>query len=79
MLRTLLAASVLALLAGCISFSSTETAEKMPDYRSFCQDKENQCRQTCGPAGVQNFSCRAGPSEGVNYQCECKKPAGQSI
>lgn len=78
MLRTLLSVSALTLLAGCISFSSTESAEA-PDYRGFCQDKETQCRQTCGDIGVQLFSCRAAPSEGLDYKCECKKPLGKSI
>ena len=78
MLRSLIAFSALPLLAGCISFSSTESAE-LPDYRVFCQDKEAQCRQTCGVVGVQTFSCRAGQSEGLEYKCECKKPAGKSI
>jgi hypothetical protein len=79
MLRSLLACTALAVLAGCISFSSTESAEAVPDYRGFCQDKEAQCRQTCGDAGVQTFTCKAGPSEGVDYRCECKKPLGKTI
>ena len=56
-----------------------ESAKEAPDYRGFCQDKEAQCRQTCGEAGVQTFTCKAGPSEGVDYRCECKKPLGKAI
>jgi hypothetical protein len=78
MLRTLLAVSALALLAGCISFSSSESPE-LPDYMAFCQDKEAQCKQVCGDMGVQSFSCKAAPREGMEYKCECKKPLGKSI
>lgn len=79
MLRTLLACSMLVMLAGCISFSSSTESTAAPDYKGFCQDKEAQCRGTCGDAGVQTFTCKAGPGEGVDYRCECKKPAGQKI
>jgi hypothetical protein len=79
MLRSLLACTALAVLAGCISFSSTESAEAVPDYRSFCQDKEAQCRQICGNVGVQTFACKAGPSEGLDYRCECRKPAAKNL
>ena len=61
------------LLAGCISLSSSE-APAAPDYAAFCQDKEAQCRDICGSAGVQAFSCKAAPREGLEYQCQCKKP-----
>lgn len=62
-----------AILAGCISFSSSESPAT-PDYAAFCQDKETQCREICGSAGVQAFSCKAAPREGLEYQCQCKKP-----
>jgi hypothetical protein len=73
MLRTLLAFSTLAVLAGCVSFNASEPAEA-PDYMAFCQDKEAQCKQICSDAGVQSFSCKAAPREGLEYKCECKKP-----
>lgn len=73
MLRTLLALSALTVLAGCVSFNSSEPAEG-PDYMAFCEGKEAQCRQVCGDAGVQVFSCKAAPREGLEYKCECKKP-----
>lgn len=62
-----------ALLAGCISFSSSEPTAA-PDYAAFCQDKETLCREICGAAGVQAFSCKAAPREGLEYQCQCRKP-----
>ena len=64
-----------ALLAGCISFSSTRPPGT-PEYTGFCKEKELLCRDMCGGAGVQTFSCKAGPNEGLDYQCQCKKPAG---
>lgn len=79
MLRLILSISSLALLAGCISFSSSTESPATPDYKGFCQDKETQCRQTCGDLGVQTFSCKAAPLEGLEYKCECKKPLGKSI
>jgi hypothetical protein len=78
MLRTFLSVFILTLLSGCISFSSSESSSG-PDYMAFCQDKEAQCKQVCGDVGVQNFSCRAAPREGLEYKCECKKPLGKSI
>ena len=72
-MRALLLLSPLLLLAGCISLSSSE-APSVPDYAAFCQDKEAQCRDICGSAGVQAFSCKAAPREGLEYQCQCKKP-----
>jgi hypothetical protein len=63
-----------ALLAGCISFSSTESSPTAPDHTAFCQDKETQCREICGSAGVQAFSCKAAPREGLEYQCRCRQP-----
>jgi hypothetical protein len=66
-----------AVLAGCISLSSTKSTAA-PDYRAFCNEKEMQCKETCAEAGVLSFSCKAGPQEGMQYQCECKKP-GQRL
>jgi hypothetical protein len=77
MIRLLYLFTVSALLAGCISFSSSESPAA-PDYAAFCQDKDAQCRAICGDAGVQTFSCRAAPREGVDYQCQCKK-TGQKL
>jgi hypothetical protein len=65
-------------LAGCISFSSSESPSG-PYYASFCQDKQAQCRELCGTEGIQTFSCKAAPLEGLDFKCECKKPAGKII
>lgn len=73
MIRTFTLLLVAALLGGCISFSSSD-APAVPDYAAFCQNKETQCREICGDAGVQAFSCKAAPREGLDYQCQCKKP-----
>ncbi len=64
------------LLTGCISFSSSETPA--PEYANACANKESQCREICGNAGVQAFSCSARPGEGINLKCECRK-AGQAL
>lgn len=64
-------------LAGCISFNSSESGS--PDYAAFCESKEAQCREICGPAGIQTFSCKAAPREGLDFKCECKKPTGKSL
>jgi hypothetical protein len=71
-MRTLLLLSLASLLTGCISFNSSESPAA-PDYVAFCQQKEAQCKQICADAGVQSFSCRAAPREGLEYQCQCKK------
>ena len=76
-MRTLLLLSFASLLAGCISFNSSESPAT-PDYATFCQEKEAQCASVCGNAGVQAFSCKAAPREGIDYQCQCKKP-GQRL
>jgi hypothetical protein len=78
MLRTLIILTSLTFLAGCISFSSSESPAA-PDYIAACQDKEAQCRQICADAGVQSFSCRAAPREGMDYKCECKKSVGKPL
>lgn len=64
------------LLAGCISFSSSEAPA--PEYVNACANKESQCREICGNAGVQAFSCSARPGEGLNLKCECRK-SGQAL
>ncbi|MDP1645634.1 MAG: hypothetical protein Q8L71_09060 [Thiobacillus sp.] len=66
-----------ALLAGCISFSSSESPAA-PDYAAFCAEKEAQCTEICGNVGVQAFSCKAAPREGLEYQCQCKQ-TGQRL
>lgn len=73
MTRHLFLLAAATLLTGCISFNSSESPAG-PDYAAFCQDKENQCRDVCGPAGVAAFSCKAAPREGLDYSCQCKKP-----
>lgn len=62
-----------ALLTGCISFGGGDSPAT-PDYAAFCQDKETECREICGMAGVQSFACKAAPREGLDYQCQCRKP-----
>jgi len=64
------------LLGGCISFSSSETPT--PEFANACANKEQQCREVCGNAGVQSFSCSARPGEGINLRCDCRKP-GQAL
>lgn len=64
------------LLNGCISFNSSETPA--PEYANACANKESQCREICGNAGVQAFSCSARPGEGINLKCECRK-VGQAL
>ena len=76
MFRPLLLLSPFVLLAGCISLSSTESPSA-PDYTGFCREKEMQCKEICGGVGVQLFSCKAAPREGLEYQCQCKKPGHQ--
>jgi hypothetical protein len=61
-----------ALLAGCISFNTSESPA-VPDYAVFCQEKETQCTEICGSVGVQAFSCKITPGVGLDYQCQCKK------
>ena len=78
MLRTLITLSSLAILAGCISFNSSESPAA-PDYIAACQDKEAQCKQICADVGVQSFSCKAGSREGMDYKCECRKSAGTML
>jgi hypothetical protein len=71
MLRIPLALSpAVLLLTGCLSFSSTEAPA--PPVTCDCQGREQQCRDTCGSAGVQSFSCTAKPGAGFDYRCECR-------
>jgi hypothetical protein len=63
-------------LAGCISLHTSETPT--PAYIDACAGKESQCREICGNAGVQAFSCSARPGEGIQLKCECRKP-GQAL
>lgn len=76
MFRTLLLFPAV-LLAGCISLSSTESPAA-PDYAGFCREKEAQCKEICSNVGVQSFSCKAAPREGLEYHCQCKTP-GQRL
>ena len=71
--RTLLALALPTMLAGCISFSSSETPS--PEYVNACNHREQQCQDICGSAGVQTYSCSAKPGEGFDSRCECRKPA----
>ena len=77
MFRTVLLLLPTAVLVGCISFSSSEQTTA-PHYTAFCQEKESQCREICADVGVQVFSCKSAPREGLEYQCQCKKP-GQRL
>lgn len=76
-MKHLLSLLLIAPLAGCISFNSSEPGT--PDYASYCENKEAQCREICGSEGIQTFSCKAAPREGLDFKCECKKPSGKSI
>ncbi len=76
MMRMLVLLAAAALVSGCISFNSSESPAG-PDYAAFCQDKEVQCREICGDAGVAAFSCKAAPREGLDYSCQCKKPGAK--
>ncbi len=71
--RTLLALALPTMLAGCISFSSSETPS--PEYVNACNHREQQCQDICGSAGVQTYSCSAKPGEGFDSRCECRKLA----
>ena len=72
MFRNMILLFPAALLSGCISFNTSESPAA-PDYAAFCQEKDAQCKDVCGSAGVLAFSCRAAPGEGLEYQCQCKK------
>ena len=76
-MKYLISMLLIASLAGCISFNSSES--DTPDYASYCENKEVQCREICGAEGIQNFSCKAAPREGLDFKCECKKPSGKII
>ena len=73
MFRTLVLLYPAALLAGCISFSSSGSPAA-PDYAAFCEEKDTQCREICGNVGVQVFSCKIAPGDAFEYQCQCRKP-----
>ena len=60
------------LLTGCVSY--TNSAAREPHGAVACADKEASCKEICGPTGIQSYSCRATPREGMDYKCECKKP-----
>ncbi len=60
------------LLAGCISFNSSKAPP--PDFANACANREQPCRDVCGDAGVQAYSCSARPGEGIDFKCECRKP-----
>ncbi len=77
MFRILFLLSPAILLVGCLSFSTSESPS-VPDYAAFCQEKTIQCKEICGNVGIQAFSCKAAPREGLDYQCQCNKP-GQRL
>lgn len=66
------------LLSACVSFNRSQAPEA-PDFVAVCEGKEAQCKEICGSAGIQVFSCKAAPREGMEYKCECRKPPGQNI
>lgn len=49
-MKHLISMLLLAPLAGCISFNSSEPGT--PDYASYCENKEAQCREICGSQGI---------------------------
>jgi hypothetical protein len=60
------------LMAGCISFTGRES--QPPDFAAACAGRDAQCKEICGSAGIQAYSCKAAAGEGVDYKCECRKP-----
>jgi hypothetical protein len=70
--RLLLAAVAALLLNGCLSISSSDSPATPPDTAQACQGREQQCRETCGAAGVQSFTCTSKPAGGFEYRCECR-------
>lgn len=73
MFRTLALLLPADLLAGCISFHSSESPAA-PDQGAFCHEKEIRCREICGNAGVQAFSCKDTAASGRGYPCQYNKP-----
>lgn len=73
MMRALVAVAAATLvLNGCLSISSGDSPTSAPDPAQACQGREQQCRETCGSAGVQSFSCTSKPDGGFEYRCECR-------
>ncbi len=64
-------ASAALLLGGCLSISSTSETP-VPDVANACQGREQICRELCGSAGVQSFTCNARQGTGFEYRCECR-------
>lgn len=59
------------LLGGCLSISTSETPS--PDVSAnACQGREQLCRELCGSAGVQSFTCNARTGVSFDYRCECR-------
>jgi hypothetical protein len=73
MFRTLALLFPAILLAGCISFNSSESPAA-PDQGALCHEKEARCMAICGDASVQAFSCKVAPASGLEYRCQCKQP-----
>lgn len=71
-MKYLTAFAIALLLTGCISISASEVPT--PNYVNACSNREQQCHDVCGNAGVQAYSCNAKPGEGINFKCECRKP-----
>lgn len=67
----LLLAPALLALAGCLSINRSEPT--VLDTANSCSDREQQCRNLCGNAGVQSFRCSNRPGEGYTYQCDCRR------
>lgn len=79
MSRKLLTALLAALsLGGCLSISTSESVPRDPSGDA-CSGKEEQCRNLCGEAGVQRFSCSARPGDGFDFQCECRGKTGRAL
>lgn len=61
------------LLTGCLSISTTE-APTLPDVTAnACQGRERPCRELCGNAEVQSFTCNARAGVSFDYRCECRR------
>lgn len=72
MIRTALLIIIAGLMiAGCLSISSTSETP-MPDLANACHGREQLCRELCGSAGVQSFTCNARAGVSFDYRCECR-------
>ncbi len=60
------------LLGGCLSISTSETPTSDVSANA-CLGREQICRELCGSAGVQAFTCNARAGVSFDYRCECRR------